>query len=213
MIAITAALAVSVLTVSAIGAGATNGRARDLSLEVSSWSMLAGGARPDTVTAVQAELALLAESAPDRAYLDETAGIAATRNRQDPGALEFARALFANAARSRPVSPYTWANFVHASYELGQTGEDFEAALRHAAELGPWEPEVQNTLVSYGLAVREEVTPQTRAAIDQVVANAMRRNPLETLQIAYRRGRLDIACRGVVNPGNDINKRYMQCEQ
>ena len=206
-----AAVLTVALIVSAAQAGLANAAARELSNEIGGWTP--AGPRADTSAALRGELGRIAARAPDRAYVVEMIGIAAARDRADPQALDEALARFSEALIERPVSAYTWANVVHASYELGHTGAAFQLAFRHAAQMGPWEPQVQNTLVSYGLAVRDEVTPQARAVIDQVVADAMRRNPLETLQIAARRGRLDVACRGVVNPASDTTRRYLMCEQ
>ena len=100
---------------------------------------------------------------------------------------------------------------MHALYESGDTGPAFELALRTAQRLGPWEPEVQAVLVHYGLAVREEIGPATRGAVDLAVASAMRRNPSETLQISERRGRLDVACAALNWEAGA--KRFPQCQQ
>lgn len=213
MLGIPAALLLVGMVSYDFGTGFANASARDVSKEIATWPTVATGPRTDTVASLQADLARVAANAPDQAYIQELQGIVAVRRRDDPAGMESAKALFCRAVQSRPVSPYTWANIAHVDYELGQTGEEFEAALRHAARLGLWEPEVQNTVVNYGLAVREEVKPQTQAAIDKMVAAAMKRNPLETLQIAARRGRLDVACRGIVNPGNEPTKRYLLCQQ
>ena len=212
VVGIPAALLLAGAIVFGLSAGMANTNARAVSGEVGTWASLAGP-RPDTVASLQSELDRTALHAPDRAYVEELQGVIAARRRDDPSALASAKFHFLKALQSRPVSPYTWANVAHVDYELGQTGDEFEAALRQAARLGRFEAEVQNTVVNYGLAVREEVTPQTRAAIDQTVADAMRRNPLETLQIAARRGRLDVACRGIVDPGNEPSKRYLLCQQ
>ena len=109
----------------------------------------------------------------------------------------------AQAIEARPGSGYTWANLVAAKYRVGDTGPGFEKAVTNAARLGPLEPEVQRTLVDYGLAVLEEAGPATRAAIERTVAAGMKRNAPEILQIAARRGRLGVACRhldGVPRP-------------
>ena len=100
-----------------------------------------------------------------------------------------------DAIGARPGSGYTWANLVVAKYRVGDTGPTFEKAVINAARLAPFEPEVQRTLVDYGLAVLDEVGPATRAAIERAVAAGMKRNAPEILQIAARRGRLVVACR------------------
>ena len=109
----------------------------------------------------------------------------------------------AEAIEARPGSAYTWANLVAAKYRIGDTGPGFEKAVINAARLGPLEPEVQATIVGYGLAVLDEVGPATRSAVERAVAAGMRRNAPEILQIAARRGRLVVACRhldGVPRP-------------
>lgn len=95
----------------------------------------------------------------------------------------------------RPSSPYPWSNIVALEYRRGGTGPLFEAALRNAAELGPSEPEVERSVVDYGLAVWNEVAPETRRAVEAVVTRAMERDPRETLHLAAKRGRLAVACR------------------
>ena len=109
----------------------------------------------------------------------------------------------AEAIQSRPGSGYTWANLVAAKYNVGDTGPGFEKAMINAGRLAPLEPEVQRTMVDYGLAVLDEVGPATRAAVERAVAAGMKRNAPEILQIAARRGRLGVACRhldGVPRP-------------
>jgi hypothetical protein len=73
----------------------------------------------------------------------------------------------------------------------------------NAVKLAPYEPEVQRDVVNYGLAVVDEVKPETRAAIERALAVGMKRNAPEMLQISARRGRLGAACRhldGVPRP-------------
>jgi predicted Zn-dependent protease len=110
------------------------------------------------------------------------------------GATDEAIARFTNALLRRPTSPFTWASLAEALYRKGDTGPRFQGALQRAAETGPWEPEVQQTVADYGLAVWNDVSPSTRLAIDRLVANGMVRNAPEILQISARRGRLGVAC-------------------
>lgn len=114
------------------------------------------------------------------------------------------------ALELRPMSPYTWSNLAATQYRLGDTGRAFQAALAHAAELGPQEPEVQVTVAEYGLAVWNEVDEQTRAAIERSVAAGMRRQPREILQIAERRGRLAVACRHAVGSPRQTDTKWLQ---
>jgi hypothetical protein len=121
----------------------------------------------------------------------------------DPGQLMVARELLREAIEQRPGSGYTWANLAAVKYRLGETDEIFQAALVNATKLGPHEAEVQRSVVDYGLAVFDEVKPETRAAIARALADGMKRNAPELLQISARRGRLGAACRhldGVPRP-------------
>ncbi|HSN22176.1 MAG TPA: hypothetical protein VLS49_15950, partial [Usitatibacter sp.] len=103
-------------------------------------------------------------------------------------------AHYAKAIAARPSSPYAWAGLAEAKYRAGDTGATFETALVRALELGPGEPEVQRTVEDLGLATWDEIAPETRRAVELAIANGLRRDPAETLQIAGRRGRLAVAC-------------------
>lgn len=127
--------------------------------------------------------------------LHELLGVVAGRGGGGQEYLAQAAVHFAKAIELRPTSPYSWANLAATNYRMGDTGRQFETAIVRAAELGPWEPEVQRTVANYGLAVWDEVAPRTRAAIEGMVAAGMKRKPLELLQIANNRGRLAVACR------------------
>lgn len=135
--------------------------------------------------------------------VNELLAVAMLRNSTDPEQLAVAREHLQAAIAQRPGSGYTWASLAAAKYRLGETDTMFETALVHAMELAPYEPEVQRDVVNYGLAVIDEVKPETRAAIERAVAVGMKRNAPEILQISARRGRLGAACRhldGVPRP-------------
>lgn len=127
--------------------------------------------------------------------LHELDALIAMRTTNDPDKLELARRDAVEAIDSRPGSGYAWATLMAAQYRLGDTGASFEKAIVNAQRLGPFEPEVQQAIANYGLAVIDDVKPETRAAIERAVAEGLRRNPQEIMQIAARRGRLAVACR------------------
>jgi predicted Zn-dependent protease len=126
--------------------------------------------------------------------LQEMLGRLSLAGSRDDAAADEAIARFTNALLQRPTSPFTWASLAEALYRRGDTGPRFQEALKQAAETGPWEPEVQQTVAANGLAVWDDVSPSTRSAIDRLVANGMVRNAPEILQISARRGRLGVAC-------------------
>lgn len=107
---------------------------------------------------------------------------------------ELALEHFGRALELRPSSPYTWANVVDARFRLGQTKPPFEQILVETQRLGPSEPETQRLMVEMGSAMWDELSPPGQKAVRVSLEAAMRRNPLETLLISERRGRLDLAC-------------------
>ncbi len=144
-----------------------------------------------------------ASMSPKDPALHELRSLAVVRSTRDPVELKQAQGDLVAALQARPGSPYAWSNLAELKYLIGETGPVFESALVNAARLGPFEPEVQRTVVQYGLAVIDEVGPAAREAIDRMLAAGMRRNAAEMLTIASRRGRLDAACRhldGVPRP-------------
>jgi hypothetical protein len=161
---------------------------------------------------VAADLERARESAPADANIEEMLGALATRRIDRPEFLDEALVHFRRAVELRPTSPYTWAAIVEAEYRKGDTGSVFESAVRRSAQLGPAEPEVQRTVADFGLAVWNEVTPQTRDAIESMVTGAMKRDAGQTLQIAQRRGRLAIACRHLADAPRRVDSEwYLLC--
>lgn len=103
------------------------------------------------------------------------------------------------AARIRPGSPYTWANIALLKARLSEPDREFETALRNAALLGPWEPEVQLALADAGFQYWPALAPETQAALRANALRALRRQDAKLFELARRAGRLDILCavRGV----------------
>ena len=135
----------------------------------------------------------------------ELMGLLAARRFDDYAYLRQAPGLLARSLSLRPVSARTWASYAEASYLAGDTSMRFETALVTAARLGPSDPHVQRMLAHYGLAVWDQVAPATRAAVDTAIGAAIRRNPLEMLRIAERRGRLSVACRHVSGASGQLD--------
>jgi hypothetical protein len=179
----------------AVQAGNTDAIVYEASREMATWS--AAGSQPgrETWQQVHDELVRAEARAPADPTVQELLGVMGARATDRPEYRSQAAVHFVNALRSRPTSPYTWANLAEAKYLLGDTGPQFEVSLVHAAQLGPSEAEVQRAVAFYGLAVYDEVGSGARAAIDQMMVAGLRRNPLEMLQISERRGRLAVACR------------------
>jgi predicted Zn-dependent protease len=150
--------------------------------------------RRETLDWVKADLNEAVSRDPNNPSLQEMLGRVSLAGSRGEAAADEAMRRFINALEQRPTSPFTWVSLVEALYHKGDTGERFQLALRRAAEIGPWEPEVEQTVANYGLAVWDDVSPSSRSAIERLVANGMVRNAAEILQISARRGRLGVAC-------------------
>lgn len=96
--------------------------------------------------------------------------------------------------RLRPGSPYTWSNIALLNARLPEPGREFEAALRNAALLGPWEPDVQIALADAGFRHWGGLAPETRAVLRANAARALRRQDARLFDLARRTGRLDVLC-------------------
>ena len=96
------------------------------------------------------------------------------------------------AVRLRPGSPYTWTNVAVLKSRLSETDREFEAALRNAALLGPWEPEVQITLADIGFRHWNALTPETQAALRTNMARALHWQSTRLFELARRARRLDV---------------------
>jgi cytochrome c-type biogenesis protein CcmH/NrfG len=150
-----------------------------------------------------ADLERAAREVPGDPSLRELQALVIERSTADAEELMEAQRDLAAALAARPGSGYTWANLAQLKYRLGDTGAAFEKAIVNAVALAPYEPEVQQTVADYGLAVIDEMRPPARAAIERAVASGMKRHAPEILQIAARRGKLGVACRhldGVPRP-------------
>ena|ERR1700687_5170630 len=196
---------------------ARSGTAESIASEASSSMMqwTATGGRPNLEAWLEVRNAFLRAQglSPGDPNVEENLGVlhALRSERHDyiPQAFQY----FMRALELRPSSPYTWANLAEALYRDGRTDQTFEYALRRAAMLGPYEPEVQRTLADYGLAVWSEAAPETRAAVTNMVAAGMRRSPVEILQISERRGRLGPACAHVRGDSRLADSKWIKlCE-
>ena len=180
-------------------------------LEMRTWD--ASGAQPgmETLRWVREDLIHALASVPDEPTTHELLGSLAAYELGEPSSKDVALDQYRAALRLRPSSPHTWLQMAEVRYRTGDTGASFERELRRAAELGPSEPEVQRVGTFLGLAVYDELTPQTRNAVDALLRAGMRRDALEMMQISSRRGRLDVSCRVArgIAPGIDVKSSQL----
>ena len=192
VLAIAGLLSLAWLTREAIVAGSANALVYGASKEMGTW--IAARTQPADATraSVRGVLEQAASLDPRDPAVHELLGLLEA---VDVEGQRQAVAHFTRALELRPTAPYTWANLARSRYLSGDTGAGFELALVRAAQFGPSEREVQRTVADFGLAMHAKVAPATRSAIDSMVVAGFKRNPLEMLQIADRRGRLDLVCR------------------
>jgi hypothetical protein len=104
-----------------------------------------------------------------------------------------------HSVRLRPGSAYAWASIALLKARLPEPDREFEDALRNAALLGPWEPELQLGLAEAGFRHWNVLALETRDALRANAARALHRQDVKLFTIARHHGRLDVLCalRGV----------------
>lgn len=190
--------------------GRSDAIAYKASAEMGTWSASHAQPGEQTWTWVRDDLNRAAQLDSKDPVVQELLGVLHARRHDRPEYIAQAIIHFRSALEMRPTSPYTWANLAEAKYRLGDTGKEFELALVRAAQLGPSEPEVQRIVADFGLAVWDEAKPETRLAVDRMVAAGLRRNPPEMLQISGRRGRLAVACRHAASVPRSSESKWSQ---
>lgn len=105
-----------------------------------------------------------------------------------------ARARFRRALLQRPTSPFLWANLALTKLYLDEIDSELLAALRHADELGPWEPTVQQTRLFVGLAVWQNLDPDLRQALVRTIERGASRNAKKMFEIVKSYARFDLIC-------------------
>ena len=105
-----------------------------------------------------------------------------------------ARVRFQQALRLRPTSPFLWTNLALTKLYLGEFDDEMKTALRHANELGPWEPTVQQAVVFVGLAIWQDLDSGLQQALMRSIERGASRNPHKMLQIVKSYTRFDLVC-------------------
>jgi hypothetical protein len=105
-----------------------------------------------------------------------------------------ANAYFHRALMERPTSPFAWANLALSKLYLDEQDDELIQALGRAEELGPWEPEVQQTVVFVGLAVWNRLNPAQQAAVVRAMGRGAQRNAGKIAEIAKSFNRIDLFC-------------------
>lgn len=135
------------------------------------------------------------------AYAEQIGGLYGTRALRlppaDPTAADYARQALdyhREAVRLRPSASYSWANIALMKARLPETDAEFETALRNAAVLGPWEPEVQVAIAEAGLYLWDRLSPAARSAVRETLVRTVRWQDARLFAIARKAGRLQVLC-------------------
>lgn len=105
-----------------------------------------------------------------------------------------ARVRLHQALQQRPTSPFLWANLALTKLHLDEIDEELVTALRHADELGPWEPTVQQTILFVGLAAWQELDAGRRQALARSLERGAQDNARKMFEIVKSYGRFDLVC-------------------
>ena len=182
------------VSVWAVRWGTADALAYDATREINTWTATGVSPGIDTWMWVRSDLQQAERLAPSDPAVAELLGVLHLQRAGRAEFSELALEYFRRALELRPSSPYTWANEAEARYRLGMTNPPFERILVVTQRLGPSEPETQRLLAELGLAMWDEIGPETRQAVKAAIGAGMRRNPLEILRISERRGKLSLAC-------------------
>ncbi len=105
-----------------------------------------------------------------------------------------ARVRFLQALKLRPTSPFLWANLALTKLYLDEFDDELRSALRHADELGPWEPTVQETILFVGLAAWQDLDSDLQQKLAGTIARGASRNPRKMFEIVKSYTRFDLVC-------------------
>ena len=94
----------------------------------------------------------------------------------------------------RPTSPFLWANLALTKLYLNEIDGELFAALRHADELGPWEPSSQQTILFVGLAVWQDLGPELQQQLLRTIQRGATHNPERFFEIVKSYRRFDLVC-------------------
>lgn len=114
--------------------------------------------------------------------------------REAHAAAQNARTRFRHALEQRPTSPFLWANLALTKLYLDEIDAELLAALRHADELGPWEPGVQQTALFVGLAIWRDLDPPLQRALERSIERGAARNARRMFEIVKSYARFDLVC-------------------
>ena len=181
--------------------GLSNFYAQSAQLEIERWSKPGQTLRGNEGTRVMQYLGSSLYHSPNNPWPLEVMGTLQLRSMsaaKDPrlavAAARSANVNFRMALAQRPTSPFSWANVALTKLYLGEQDEALLRAIERAEELGPWEPEVQQTVIFVGLTLWNRLNPTQQATVVRAMDRGARRNPGKIAEIAKTFDRIDLFC-------------------
>ena len=181
--------------------GLSNFYAQSAQLEIERWSKPGQTLRGNEGTRVMQYLGSSLYHSPNNPWPLEVMGTLQLRSMsaaKDPrlavAAARSANVNFRMALAQRPTSPFSWANVALTKLYLGEQDEALLRAIERAEELGPWEPEVQQTVIFVGLRLWNRLNPAEQATVVRAKDRGARRNPGKIAEIAKTFDRIDLFC-------------------
>lgn len=105
-----------------------------------------------------------------------------------------ARLRFRSALLQRPTSPFLWANLARSKLLLDEIDDEFFRAVRHANELGPWEPVTQRSILFTALAAWEKLDSSLQQMVVGVLARGASRDARKLFEIVKSYQRFGLVC-------------------
>ena len=181
--------------------GLSNFYAQSAHLEIERWSQPGQRLQGNEGTRVMQYLANSLDYSPRNPWSLEEMGTLQLRGVnaiRDPllavAAARSANANFRAVLAERPTSPFSWANLALTKLYLDEQDDELFRALGRAEELGPWEPEVQQTVMFVGLTVWNRLSPAQQAIVVRTMRRGAQRDPGKIAEIARNFDRIDLFC-------------------
>lgn len=181
--------------------GLSNFYAQSAQLEVERWAKPGRSLRGDEGARVMQYLGNSLHYSPNNPWPLELRGTLQLRSMsaaRDPqlavAAVRSANTDFRMALVQRPTSPFAWASLALTKLYLGEQDDGLFLALTRAEELGPWEAEVQQTVIFVGLSVWNRLNPEQQAMVVRAMERGAQRNAGKIAEIAKTFNRVDLFC-------------------
>jgi len=194
-------VALALLMFKAGNEGVSNLYAQSAHMEIERWSAPGFRLRGDEGARVAQYLAKSLKFSPSNPWPLEEMGALQLRGMgvvRDPqlalAAVRSANAHYRLALAQRPTSPFSWANLALTKLYLDEQDDELFRALERAEELGPWEPEVQQTVVFVGLTVWNRLNAAQQHAVMRAMQRGAQRNPGKIAEIVKTFNRIDLFC-------------------